>query len=205
MGHLERALDEISSIRREIAQSSQFHGYGPLTLVLTGALASVAAILQSALLPTPASEPALYLGLWTAIALASAALTAAHTYTRSQRLHSGLSDEMVRMAAGQFLPALITGLLLTIVLVRYAPETFWMLPGLWQILFALGIFASCRFLPRAMVLAGAWYVLTGLFCLALGNERALLPWCMGLPFGLGQGLVAGILFASAKSGHSHGS
>ena len=27
----------------------------------------------------------------------------------------------------------------------FAPDNLWMLPGLWQILFSLGVFASCRF------------------------------------------------------------
>jgi len=30
-----------------------------------------------------------------------------------------------------------------------------MLPGLWQIVFSLGVFSSCRFLPRPMLAAGA--------------------------------------------------
>jgi hypothetical protein len=204
LGHLDRALDEISSIRRQMAQSSQFYGYGPLAMVCTGALAAVAALVQGSLLPDPAHHAAAFLGLWVSVAVLSAALTAVHTYTRSQRLHSGLSDQMIRMAAEQFIPALIAGLLLTIVLLRYTPGAFWMLPGLWQILFSLGVFASCRLLPRAMFLAGAWYLLTGLFCLALGDGRALLPWCMGLPFAVGQTLVAVILFLSSQPEKRYG-
>ena len=41
-----------------------------------------------------------------------------------------------------------------------------MTPGLWQITFGLGVFASCRFLPRGMLLVGGWYVASGLACLA---------------------------------------
>ena len=63
-----------------------------------------------------------------------------------------------------------------------------MLPGIWQIIFSLGVFSSCRFLPRPMVAAGVWYLLTGLICLSLGDTRALSPWAMGIPFG---GRVAG--------------
>jgi hypothetical protein len=73
-----------------------------------------------------------------------------------------------------------------------------MLPGMWQIIFSLGIFSSCRFLPRPMIVAGAWYLLTGLSCLAMGGNRALLPWTMGISYGAGQLLVAGILLSSAS-------
>jgi len=100
-------------------------------------------------------------------------------YTRTRRMHSGLSDEMIHMAVEQFLPAVGTGVLITIALVRFVPAVCWMLPGLWQVIFSLGVFSSCRFLPRAMYAAGAWYLLTGLFCLTLGEAHAFSPWAMG--------------------------
>jgi hypothetical protein len=101
---------------------------------------------------------------------------------------------MLHQAVEQFLPALATGVLLTLVVLRhYTPTTFWMLPGLWQIIFSLGVFASCRFLPRLMLIAGFWYLATGLLSLFLGNARALAPWTMGLAFGGGQLLIAAIL------------
>jgi hypothetical protein len=111
-----------------------------------------------------------------------------------------MADEMIRMAVEQFLPAAGAGALLTIVLVAYVPSALWMLPGLWQIIFSLGVFSSCRFLPRPMAAAGAWYLLTGLTCLSLADDRALSPWAMGIPYGAGQLLVAGILFCTAQEG-----
>jgi len=118
--------------------------------------------------------------------------------TRSRRMHSGLSDEMIRMAVEQFLPAVGAGSLLTIAIARFAPVVLWMLPGLWQVIFSVGIFSSCRFLPRPMIAAGVWYLVAGLVCVALGNARALAPQNMGLAFGLGQLLVAGVLLLGAS-------
>jgi hypothetical protein len=121
-------------------------------------------------------------------------------YTRTRRMHSGMSQEMMHIAVEQFLPSVGAGLLITMVLVRYVPAVLWMLPGIWQIIFSLGIFSSCRFLPRAMVAAGAWYLLTGLFCIGLGGSRALSPWAMGIPFGAGQLVVAGVLLFCRHEG-----
>jgi hypothetical protein len=104
---------------------------------------------------------------------------------------------MIRMAVEQFLPSAVAGFFVTIVLVRFVPSAQWMLPGFWQIIFSLGVFSSCRFLPRPMLAAGAWYLLTGLICIALGGARALSPWAMGIPFAAGQLLVAGILLFTA--------
>ena len=75
-----------------------------------------------------------------------------------------------------------------------------MLPGLWQLTFSLGVFASCRFLPRPMLAAGVWYLLTGLCCVAVGDARAFSPWFMGIPYGAGQMLVAGVLFFNREDG-----
>jgi hypothetical protein len=112
---------------------------------------------------------------------------------------------MIRMAAEQFLPAMGAGALITIVLVRQIPGVVWMLPGWWQVIFSLGIFSSCRFLPRPMVAAGVWYLATGLISISLGNARALSPWTMGIAYGVGQLLVAAILLWSARRGeHEEG-
>jgi hypothetical protein len=200
MNDLNKALGDISSIRRQVAHSTEFRGYGPATLAATGGIAILAAGLQTVWLPNPASRIAVYLAIWVSTAVVSAALIAVQTVTRSRRVHSGMADEMIRMAVEQFLPAAGAGTLLTIVLVGSVPSALWMLPGLWQITFSLGVFSSCRFLPRPMAAAGAWYLLTGLTCIALADGRAFSPWAMGVPYGVGQLLVAGILFFTAQEG-----
>jgi hypothetical protein len=194
MNDLHKALGDIGSIRRQMASTTEFGGYGPTTLAATGAFAILAAVVQTLWVPEPERHISAYLGIWIATAVFSAALTGFQMYTRSRRLHSGLSNEMLRMAVEQFLPSVAAGLLLTIVLLLYAPQASWMFPGMWQIVFSLGVFSSCRFLPRPMVIAGAWYLLTGLSCLAMGGNRALSPWTMGISFGAGQMLVATILW-----------
>ena len=62
-----------------------------------------------------------------------------------------------------------------------------MLPGLWQIVFSLGFFASCRLLPRPMFAVGVWYLAAGLASLAFASgAHAFSPWAMAVPFGIGQ-------------------
>jgi len=174
---LHKALGDIGSIRRQMANTTEFRGYGPATLASTA-----------------------YLALWFVTAALAATLTGAQMYTRARRIHSGLSNEMLRMAVEQFLPSAGAGVLLTLVFALHVPAAFYMLPGLWQIVFSLGIFASCRFLPRPIIAAGAWYLLTGLLWISFGDDRALAPWTMGLGFGAGQLLVAGILWVAAPEG-----
>jgi hypothetical protein len=200
MSDLHKALHDITSIRRDLARSTQFRGYGPATLAATGIFAIIAAVIQAKWIPDPISHhPLPYLRIWASLAAISATLTGVQVVTRTRRVHSGLSNEMLRQAIEQFLPALAAGILLTLVLLRhYSPETFWMLPGLWQIVFSLGVFASCRFLPRPMLAAGTWYLACGLATLSFGNARALSPWTMGLAFGGGQLITATILYLTAQ-------
>jgi len=188
-------------MRRQIARSTEFRGYGPATLIATGVLALLAAAAQALWLPDAAHNIGAYLSIWISTAVLAAALIGAETRARSRRVHSGLADDMLRMAIAQFLPSVIAGALITVVLVRSAPTLVWLLPGMWQVVFSLGVFASCRFLPKPMIAAGAWYLLTALICLGCGDGRALSPWAMGIPYGIGQGLVAGILFFSNHGNH----
>lgn len=201
MNNLNKALGDISSIRMQVARSTDFRGYGPATLGATGLLALLAAVAQALWLPDAAHRLPAYLALWIATAFVSAALIGVEMHARTRRMHRGIADAMIRMAVEQFLPSVAAGFSITFVLVRYAPAQTWLLPGVWQLIYSLGVFSSCRFLPRLMIVAGAWYLFTGLFCVSLADPRALSPWAMGIPYGVGQGLVAAILlFHSQEAG-----
>lgn len=200
MNDLNKALVDIGTIRRQMARTTQFRGYGPVTLAATGIFALLAAAAQALWLPHSATHVPAYLATWVSTAIVSAAFFGSRLLARTRLIHSGMADEMIRMAVEQFLPSAAAGALLTLVLVRYAPAELWMLPGLWQVTFSLGVFSSCRFLPRTMLVAGAWYLLTGLCCIAIGDARAFSPWAMGIPYGAGQILVAGILFFNREDG-----
>jgi len=192
MSDLERALADIGAIRAQMARGAAFHGLGPTAFAATGVLAALAAFGQALWTQTPTAA-APFLTLWMTVAAISGVVIVGEMIGRSRRLHSDLADELIAAAIWQFLPAAVAGGLITLVLARFAPQSLWMVPGFWQICYGLGVFASCRFLPRPIALAGAWYLLTGLFCIRLANGRALSPWAMGIPYAVGQLLVAGIL------------
>jgi len=197
---LNKALADITAIRSQMARGTEFQGYGPATVAATGVLALAAAGIQMLWLPDPAAHVFSYLALWITTAAVSIVLIGIEMVARSRRIHSGLADEMIHAATEQFIPAGVAGALLTVVLFRFAPESLWMLPGLWQIVFSLGFFASCRSLPRPMLAVGVWYLAAGLASLAFANgTQAFAPWAMALPFGLGQLLMAGILYRSGIS------
>jgi hypothetical protein len=197
MEELDRALADITAIRSQLARGTEFRGYGPMTVAATGFVAVAAAGMQALWLPDPAADLLSYVVIWIATAAISIVLIGIEMVARSRRIHTGLADAMIHAATEQFTPAGVAGALLTFVLFRFAPQSLWMLPGLWQIIFSLGIFASCRSLPRPMFAAGVWYLAAGLVGLAFANGvHAYSPWAMAVPFGVGQLLIAAVLYWS---------
>jgi hypothetical protein len=164
MRDLDRALAEIGAIRSQLARGERFHGLGPSAFAATGVLAMLAAGAQGLFLAAPFVHARTFLTLWIAVAAVSGGVIGFEMWGRSRRLHSQLADEMIAAAIAQFVPAAVAGALLTAVLSLFAPQCLWMAPGLWQIAYGLGVFASCRFLPPAMRLVGGWYVAAGLAC-----------------------------------------
>ncbi len=199
MSDLDKALADIIAIRSQIAAGTAFRGYGPAAIAATGGVALLTAVLQYLWLGDPNGHPLTFLFGWAAAAAVSALMIWIEMQARSRRHHSGLADAMIHQALEQFLPSGIAGVLLAVVLGKFAPEALWMLPGLWQVLVSLGIFASVRSLPRSVAFAGAWYFLAGFVVFVLASQNhALSPWTMGLPFVVGQGLMATVLYFASE-------
>lgn len=196
---LHDALSQISEIRHQMARTELFRGYRAAPVAASGALAVLAAVAQQVWIPDPSRDLANYVTLWVGAAILSTLLSGLRIAARRRVDNSALSREVTRLALEQFAPCLLAGGLLTVVIARSRPEYLEMLPGLWQILFSLGVFASCRLLPRATWAVAAFYLATGLICLSLGSS-ALSPWAMGLPFGVGQLLAASVLYWNLERG-----
>lgn len=199
---LREALQQISDIRQQMARSEVFRGYRSLTVGFSGVLGLFAAAFQSQWVTSPATDLSRYLLLWVGVALVSGTIAGVELFLRAKHAGPGLARDMTRLAVEQFLPCLVVGALLTISIYRGAPSVAWMLPGLWSLMFGLGIFASCRLLPSPVVWAGVYYVVCGCCSLRWGyGEHAFSPWQMAISFGGGQLLVATILYWTLERQH----
>jgi hypothetical protein len=189
-----QALTQVSEIREHLARTEVFRGYRSLTVGFSGLVGLTAAAAQAFWLPKPTDRLGAYLVLWIGAASINVAVVGVEIWSRARRARLALTRRTTIFAVEQFLPSLVAGGLLTIVIVQRASQSVWMLPGLWALLFSLGVFASCRLLPRAVSIAGMWYLVCGVLALAWGQgEAALSPWIMGITFGVGQLLTAVIL------------
>jgi len=199
MHDLDQALTDIQTIRSQLARGSQFRGYGPVTVALTGLLAILATLIQTSWLAQPAQQPVHWIALWSATAAISVVVIGVEVVLRARRVHDGLADDMIQEAFLQLLPTAAAGIMLTAVLWRYAPQSLWLLPGLWQIILSLGVFAACRNLPPLLNIAAFWYFCSGLACIVFaGGPHAFSPLAMGIPFGAGEILAAALLMVSCR-------
>lgn len=188
---LRDALSQIAEIRSRAAAAEQFRGYRAVPVGLTGILAVVVALVQTRI----AVGESNYLILWLSTALVAAVICGIGIWLRHHQGLDPLANQLTWLAVGQFAPCLLAGGLVTLVVLQQIPQYFSLLPGLWQVFFSLGVFASCRLLPKAIAVVGVWYLVAGSFNLSLVNgPNALNPWAMGIPFGVGQLATAAVLY-----------
>ena len=196
---LHNALAQIDEIRQSLARAQVFRGYRSLTTAFTGVVALFTAGVHGLWQPAHVETA---VALWIGAAALSMIVVGTEMAVRCIRSGSALQKQMTLAAAEQFAPCVVAGALLTYVLLRFAPQAVWMLPGLWAMLLALGVLASRPVLPRGVTLVGAYYLLAGLLCLATGAHVASFsPIEMGLVFGTGQFLAAGVLWWSLERNH----
>ncbi len=198
---LREAMSQIAEIRQQLARTELFRGYRSVPVAFSGVLAWGAAFAQSVWIPDPVRDLTSYLMLW----LSSAAIgisAAAVEMTLRARQDPRWAREHTWLAVEQFLPCVVAGGLTTLVLARSPEPVAWMLPGLWSIFFSLGVFASRRLLPGAIIWVAFYYLLSGLVSLAVARgDLALSPWAMGVPFGGGQLLAALVLYRTLERDH----
>jgi hypothetical protein len=191
---LDNALDQIAQIHRLMTRTHTFRGYRAVTTLFTACVAIAAAAFQSWWIPDAAQHPFHFVDLWISVAIACLIVVAIEIVDRYRRTDSPLQRQLTIQAIEQFLPVLLVGGLVTLVLCQSAKSSLWLLPGLWSIFFGLGILASRHLLPRPVVFVGFFYLLCGLTCIALfQGADAFSPWLVAVPFGIGQTAAAAIL------------
>ena len=196
---LEEALQRIAAIHQQMARGQLFRGYRAATTAFSGALAFLACGAQGLFLQ---ESPIPCLAMWGGVAFLSVLIVGLEMTLRCRRSGSPLERDMTLGAAESFVPTIVAGGLLTYVIAQFTND-LWLLPGLWAILFGLGVFASRRMLPKPVIFVGAHYLLSGLLCIAVLQGGTFFPaWTMAMTFGAGQLMAAGILWWCLERNHA---
>ena len=166
----DRALQDLSFIRRTMEGAASFTDVPGWGLVGVGATALVAAPMAHR-----QSDPEGWLTVWIAAAVVGASLGGAAMYAKMRRRvgHGGtlrLSVPARKFLLG-FWPAILAGAVLTLALIDpYTPGiashlTARVLPGLWLLLYGMGVTTAGTFSIRAVPLMGFGFITLGVLAL----------------------------------------
>ncbi len=195
----QEAKDNLSHIYDHVSRSEVYRGYRSLPVAATGVLALSAAVLQPYLIGVP--DAGSFLLYWTAVAIVSVVMTGVPIVQRYRRTSSRVKRRKTRKAVGQLLPALILGACVTAAIYYSSPEFTMLMPGVWSVLFGLGIFSSRPFLPVATGAVAALYGAAGVVLLVYAPVLQYSPWTVGLTFGAGQFASAAVLYWNIERGN----
>ena len=186
---------QVAAVRAASQRAGTFRGFRSVTVGFSALAAVVTAVADAV-----QREPKRIYGpirvlydpdLWQPVAALCLAVAGGEMLWRSRRSGYGLA--MTWTAAGQFLPCVAAGALVTVSATTFSKTLVPYLPGLWATLFGLGVCSCARLLPRPFWAVGAWYLLAGqvgLIAPAVGGG----DWFLGVTFGAGQAVTAGLLY-----------
>lgn len=190
---IQEALEQLEEIHSHVHRSEVYRGYRSILTGVMGLVALAATLIQPHLVES--GHPLTFVYFWLVVAMANFVLPMSQILFHYFAHEKGLERRKTRLAVGQFLPCILAGAFLTFAVCKTDEAFIVFLPGLWAILFGMGVYASKPYLPGAVTWMAAFFFLGGVVLLALvPSGQSLSPWGMGLVFGLGLILGALILY-----------
>jgi hypothetical protein len=192
------ALGQIAQIHDHLARAEQYRGFHPIEVAATGLIGLLAATAQKLVFalinPFEGPSPRGFALYWLAVAAIAGGVGVAPAVATYVYHEDEFARRRTRRLAGQFLPCVIAGFCVTLAVIRDGNDSVNFLPGIWSLLFGLGVFAARPFLPRTIGWVGLFYLVAGAGLLALpityGDAAG---WLVGGVFLFGQGATALVL------------
>jgi hypothetical protein len=180
------ALDQLDRIHDQLTKGVVYRGFRVPAVALVGCVGLLAAAVQRWIVSP--NDPTAFVWYWSAIGATGAVLGIGAAVRSYFFREDDFERRRTRRVMGQFLPCVLAGGLLTLALARV--EAFIpLLPGVWAMVFGLGIVAVRPHLPRAVGFIGLAYVLAGGLLLAWMPPEPS-GWSVGGVFGAGHLITA---------------
>ena len=190
-----QALEHLNEIRHHLGRNEIYRGYRSKTLALMGGVGFGGALFL--LLGWSSARPLERVGFWAAMAALNMAIAAWEILGDYGELKTDHQRRTTRRTVGQFLPTMAAGVLVTMVFVSQS-QNLDLLPGIWSVLFSLGIFASRPYLPRGVGWVGAFFLAAGALLLCFPSEALSQPLYMGGVFGGGHLMLAYVMYQNLE-------
>jgi hypothetical protein len=191
------ALDQLDRIHDQLTRTEVYRGFRVPAVALVGCVGLLAAVGQAWAVPT--GDAVAFVWYWSAIGAAGVFVGFGAAIRSYFFREDDFERRRTRRVMGQFLPCVLAGGLLTVALAR-TDSFIPLLPGMWAVVFGLGVVAVRPHLPRAVGFVGVAYVLVGGILLAwLPSEPS--GWTVGGVFGIGHLITALILRQAREETH----
>jgi hypothetical protein len=181
----DRAIQDLSFIRRTMEGAASFTDVPGWGLIATGGIALAAAFIANR---QPSAER--WLAVWMLTAPVAAGIGTALMVAKMRRrvrADGALLSAPARKFLLGFWPAIVVGALLTVAIVEPGASTYdappirRLLPGLWLLLYGMGVTTAGAFSVRAVPLMGLGFIILG--ALALFTPAAHGDLFLALGFG----------------------
>lgn len=186
----DHALDNLRYIRETMERAGEFTavpGWGGVVVGVTAVIAAWIANRQD--------STAAWLAVWLAEGVIAVSLGLGAIYRKARSAGTPLWTHAARKFAFGFVPPFLGGALITAAL--YLQGAHRLIPGMWLLLYGIGVVAGGTFSVRVVPVMGACFMLAGSIVLFLPLSQADL-W-LGLAFG-GLHILFGTLIARKYGG-----
>jgi hypothetical protein len=156
----EHAMDNLRYIRRTLERAGEFTAVPGVGGMLMGSTALAAAWIAG-----PQTSAPRWLTVWLVEAVAALLLGIASAALKSRRVRLPLLSGPGRKFVAGFAPAMLTGAVLTLVLVRQGLPG--LLPGVWLLLYGTAVVSGGAASVRVVPAMGACFMLAGALALFL--------------------------------------
>ena len=185
-----RAMDNLRYIRQTMEAAATFTAVSGWGMVLTGGTAFGAALLAAA-----TRSPTRWLFIWLCEGCLSVAISVYTMALKARAAKMPLWSEPARKIVFSFAPPMMVGALLTLLL--FERGLLALLPGVWMLLYGVGVVAAGTFSVRIVPFMGIAFMVVGTIALFAPTSWATA--CMMAGFG-GLHLVFGALIARRHGG-----
>lgn len=199
--NLHRALSDIAEIRAQLDKTETYRGFRSSAVGVSVILLLAGAFIQKAWVADSVLEIDRFLLVWFCVAITSLGTAVAEMLIRARVSESQLVTKMHWSLVRQIAPSLAVGFALTILISAHALDQpaeagmMWALPGVWSMIYGLGLFTCRKHLPEQTLGVAIYFLVVGGLTLAYAwSTRELTGWQMVVSFGVGQALLAIVLF-----------
>lgn len=196
---LENAISDLALIQTRLQASEKVTCFRWLTTLLGGLVGCLAGWTQHWWVPHPVQQPMSYLVYWTTIAAIVGCVSAIEIAYRYLYRSTDMRRRQTREALLDFAPSVVVGAVVSYFLVAAQPAYAQLLPSLWMLCFSLGLMNLRRKLPGATLYVAAYFFMAAIVAIRLiDSTYSMSGWIMGVSFGVGELLLAAVLYFGVK-------